>query len=61
VLLMMGFAYLLHALPDSLADKMIGRFTRIPMIAYIVCFFAFVILYGYFKAAEPVMPIYLKF
>jgi D-alanyl-lipoteichoic acid acyltransferase DltB (MBOAT superfamily) len=61
VLLMMGFAYLLHALPDSLADKMIGRFTRIPMIAYIVCFFGFVILYGYFKAAEPVMPIYLKF
>ena len=61
VLLMMGFAYLLHALPDSLADRMIGRFTRVPMIAYVVCFFAFVILYGYFKAAEPVMPIYLKF
>ena len=31
------------------------------MIAYLIIFFAFVLLYGYFKAAEPVMPIYLQF
>lgn len=61
VLLMLGIAFLLHALPDSLADKMIGRFHRVPMIAYLLVFFGFVILYGYFKSAEPVMPIYLKF
>jgi alginate O-acetyltransferase complex protein AlgI len=31
------------------------------MVAYLVLFFAFVLLYGVFKSAEPVLPIYLKF
>lgn len=61
VLYMMGLAYILHAIPDSFADRMIGRIHRAPMIAYLFIFFAFVVLYGYFKSAEPVMPIYLQF
>ncbi|MCG2613083.1 MBOAT family protein [Terrimonas sp. NA20] len=61
VLVMMGVAYMIHAIPDSYADQVIARFRRIPLIAYLVVFFAFVILYGYFKSAEPVMPIYLQF
>jgi hypothetical protein len=61
VLVMMAMAYLLHAIPDQYADGLIGRFRRIPLVAYITIFFGFVILYGYFKSAEPVMPIYLQF
>jgi hypothetical protein len=61
VLLMMLLAYLLHAIPDDYADKIIGRFQRIPLRVYIGIFFIFVILYGYFKSSEPVMPIYLQF
>lgn len=61
VLVMMGVAYLLHAIPDTYADQLIGRFQRIPLPAYLLIFFAVVILYGFFKAAEPVMPIYLQF
>lgn len=61
VLVMMLLAYLLHAIPDNYADKMISRFQRVPLIAYIIIFFAFVIVYGYFKSATPVMPIYLQF
>lgn len=61
VLTMMGMAYLLHAIPDDYADKLIGKFTRVPLAIYISIFFAFVFLYGYFKSAEPVMPIYLQF
>lgn len=61
VLAMMGFAGLIHAIPDNYADHVITRLKRVPLIAYLVAFFGFIILYGYFKAAEPVMPIYLKF
>lgn len=61
VLGMMALAGLLHAVPDNYADRIIGRFPRIPMIAYLVIFFAFVLLYGMFKSAEPVLPIYLQF
>ncbi|MEO8405503.1 MAG: MBOAT family protein, partial [Chitinophagaceae bacterium] len=61
VLYMMLLAYILHSIPDSFADKMIGKMHRAPMIAYLVIFFAFVLLYGYFKSAEPVQPIYLQF
>jgi len=61
VLLMMLLAYLLHAIPDNYAEKMITRFQRLPLSAYIAIFFVFVILYGYFKSSEPVMPIYLQF
>jgi|SRR6218665_1672276 len=61
VLVMMGVAYLLHAIPDQYADQVISRFRRVPLPAYLAIFFAFVILYGFFKSAEPVMPIYLQF
>lgn len=61
VLGMMVLAYLLHTIPDNYADKVIGKFQRVPLIAYMTVFFAFVILYGYFKSSEPVLPIYLQF
>ncbi len=61
VLVMMGIAYLLHAFPDDLADRVISRFRLVPLTAYLGVFFLFVLLYGYFKSAEPVMPIYLQF
>lgn len=61
VLIMMAVAYLIHFIPDSYADQVIARFRRIPLVAYLIVFFAFVILYGFFKSAEPVMPIYLQF
>lgn len=61
VLTMIGGAFLLHAIPDNYADKLIGRFGKVPMPVYIALFFVFVIIYGYFKSSEPVMPIYLQF
>jgi len=54
-------AMLLHLIPDNLADKVIARTKTIPMVVYILVFFLFLILYGYFKSAEQVMPIYLQF
>ncbi|MFM2138180.1 MAG: hypothetical protein RJA57_487, partial [Bacteroidota bacterium] len=61
VLLLIALALVLHALPDDLADRVIGRFQQVPVSVYIGLFFLFVVLYGYFKSAEPVMPIYLQF
>ncbi len=61
VLGMLALAAVLHAFPDTLADKVISSFTRIPLIIYILVFFAFVAIYGYFKSAEQVLPIYLQF
>lgn len=54
-------AMVLHLIPDNLADKVIARTKTIPMVVYILVFFLFLILYGYFKSAEQVMPIYLQF
>ena len=54
-------AMVLHLVPDNLADKVIARTKTIPMVVYILIFFLFLILYGYFKSAEQVMPIYLQF
>lgn len=61
VLALMLLAYLLHAIPDDLADKVIGRFRKVPLVYYLGVFFIFVMIYGFFKSSEPVMPIYLRF
>ena len=61
VVWMILVAMVLHLIPDNLADKVITRTKTIPMVVYILVFFLFLILYGYFKSAEQVMPIYLQF
>ena len=61
VVWMILVAMILHLIPDNLADKVITRTKTIPMVVYILVFFLFLILYGYFKSAEQVMPIYLQF
>jgi hypothetical protein len=57
----MALAFLLHAIPDDWMSKRIHLFARMPLIVYLLVFFGFALLYGVFKAAEPVMPIYLQF
>lgn len=61
VLTMMLVAYMLHLLPDNTADRLIARFPKIPLAIYVGMFSGFVVLYGYFKSAETVLPIYLQF
>lgn len=58
---LMALAFLLHAIPDDWMNKRIHHFARMPLIVYLLIFFGFALLYGVFKAAEPVMPIYLQF
>jgi D-alanyl-lipoteichoic acid acyltransferase DltB (MBOAT superfamily) len=61
VLGMMFLAILMHALPDSFADKLLEKCASWPLLAYIAIFFVFLFIYGVFKSSEQVMPIYLQF
>lgn len=61
VLFMIAIAMLLHMIPDNLIDKILDRRDTYPMFGYVLVFFVFLMVYGYFKSAEQVMPIYLQF
>lgn len=61
VVVLMVLAFLLHAIPDDWAVQRVARFARAPLVVYLLIFAGFVLLYGVFKSAEPVMPIYLQF
>ncbi|WP_028298387.1 MBOAT family O-acyltransferase [Olivibacter sitiensis] len=61
VLYMMAIGLLIHFIPDSWAGDFITKLNKVPLLAYVVVFFLFVVLYGFFKSATPVMPIYLQF
>lgn len=61
VIWMIIFAMIIHLLPDSWAEKGVVKLKTVPLTAYIIVFFGFLILYGYFKSAEQVLPIYLQF
>jgi hypothetical protein len=58
---MLALVAVLHLIPDNYADKVITRFQHVPLVVYLLIFFAFVLTYGYFKSAEQVLPIYLQF
>ena len=49
---MIGFAMIIHFIPDDAAKKTLSKMKTIPLVAYVLVFFAFLILYGYFKTAE---------
>lgn len=61
VLWMIAIAMGIHLIPDNFVDKQIERLKTIPLVYYIAVFLGFLVLYGYFKSAEQVMPIYLQF
>jgi len=61
VLGMLFLAICTHLLPDSLLHKTAARYQRIPMVYFLLIYFLFILLYGYFKSAEQVLPIYLQF
>ncbi len=61
VIWMIAFAMVIHFIPDDFADKLISRFGNVSLVYYILIFFGFLILYGFFKSSEQVMPIYLQF
>jgi D-alanyl-lipoteichoic acid acyltransferase DltB (MBOAT superfamily) len=61
VIYMMLLGYVLHFLPKKLSTGFVNGLSKVGLVGYVIIFLAFVLLYGAFKAATPVMPIYLQF
>jgi alginate O-acetyltransferase complex protein AlgI len=61
VVLLMLLGYILHMIPDNLPEIVIPKCRKAPMVAYVVVFVVFLVVYAQFKSATPVMPIYLQF
>lgn len=62
VIWMIIFAMCIHFIPDDYLDKEMEKDNRAYSLKlYILIFFAFVILYGFFKTEQQVLPIYLQF
>ncbi|MBE7169588.1 MAG: MBOAT family protein [Williamsia sp.] len=61
VLFMILLGYLLHAIPDGFPERVVLRLQRAPLVFYVVALTVFVLVYGYFKTSEQVLPIYLQF
>ena len=61
VLLLMLLAALLHAVPENYSDKISFQLQRFGLAGFTTLFLLFLLIYGYFKGSEAVMPIYLQF
>jgi D-alanyl-lipoteichoic acid acyltransferase DltB (MBOAT superfamily) len=61
VIYLMLLGYALHLIPDGFIEKVLPRFQKAPLVAYIAIFLVFIVIYSQFKSSVPVMPIYLQF
>jgi D-alanyl-lipoteichoic acid acyltransferase DltB (MBOAT superfamily) len=61
VILMIFFGILLHFFPKKASDKLTNFMSKEGVLGYLFVFFVFILIYGFFKSAEPILPIYLQF
>jgi D-alanyl-lipoteichoic acid acyltransferase DltB (MBOAT superfamily) len=61
VIVMVSLGFFMHAIPDDYAERFYPNISKAPLAFYMIIFFVFVLIYGFFKSADPVMPIYLQF
>jgi len=61
VVAMMVLGFFMHAIPNHWANAVCTLLQPLKLGWYILIFFLFLMVYGYFKSAEPVLPIYLQF
>jgi len=61
VILMIALGLLVHLFPRKISIKLINQLSKEGILGYMFVFFVFVLIYGFFKSAEPILPIYLQF
>jgi hypothetical protein len=61
VIFMILFGLILHFIPDNIGEWIVKKQMTFNMVYFVLCFLGFMVLYSFFKSAEPVMPIYLQF
>lgn len=58
---MIVFGLLVHLFPRNLSIKITNKLSNEGILGYMFVFIVFVLVYGFFKSAEPILPIYLQF
>jgi D-alanyl-lipoteichoic acid acyltransferase DltB (MBOAT superfamily) len=61
LIVMIALGLLVHLFPRKISIKLINQLSKEGILGYLFVFFVFVLLYGFFKSAEPILPIYLQF
>jgi len=61
VVLMILFGLLVHFVPQKINIKITNQLAKEGVLGYLFVFIIFVLMYGYFKSAEAILPIYLQF
>lgn len=61
VVFMMIVGFLVHFLPTKLSNYASNKLKQEGVLGYLFVFLIFIFIYGYFKAADPIFPIYLQF
>jgi alginate O-acetyltransferase complex protein AlgI len=61
VLWMMLLGFVLHAIPENYSEKVTIKIQKFGFAGYAAIFFLFLLVYGFYKSSEAVMPIYLQF
>jgi D-alanyl-lipoteichoic acid acyltransferase DltB (MBOAT superfamily) len=61
VVLMILFGLLVHFVPQKINIKITNQLAKEGVLGYLFVFIIFVLVYGYFKSAEAILPIYLQF
>lgn len=61
VMAVLLLAAALHSIPDRWINLQLARLGHVAIWVYVLVFFLFLLLYGFFKSSEPILPIYLKF
>jgi len=61
VIAMILFGLLVHLFPRNISVKVTNKLSSEGILGYMFVFIVFVLVYGFFKSAEPILPIYLQF
>ncbi|MFY7965433.1 MAG: MBOAT family O-acyltransferase [Chitinophagaceae bacterium] len=61
VILMILLGLIFHLFPKLFSEKITSNLKKEGILGYLFVFIVFVLVYGYFKSAEPILPIYLQF
>jgi D-alanyl-lipoteichoic acid acyltransferase DltB (MBOAT superfamily) len=61
VIFMILLGMFLHFIPETIGEWIIEKQKKFNVIYFVLLFLVFLVLYSFFKSAEPIMPIYLQF
>ncbi len=61
VILMIVFGLLIQYIPKTFKTKIQNQLSKEGVLGYLFIFLIFILIYGFFKTAEPILPIYLQF